>query len=131
MEGVNASTVSFDVSMTAINGAITFLKSGIYEITWNAEGQLTAPYPAIVPSWSVGLTLDNVLVQGSVFGAFLVSPDDILSATGNTVIVAVNAGQVLKLINTATNPIDLVSTAFGSSVANTACSLSISLEAAL
>jgi hypothetical protein len=131
MEGLNATTISFDTSMTPINGSIVFSKAGIYEITWNAEGQLTPPYPMPIPSWSLGLTLDNVLVPGSVFGAFLIGPDEISRATGNSVIIAVTAGQTLQLVNTSINYVNLVATALGSSVPETAASISITLQTAL
>ena len=79
----------------------------------------------------MGLTLDNILVPGSVFGAFLIGPDEISRATGNSVIIAVAAGQVLRLVNTSINFVNLVSSAFGSSVPETAASISITLQTAL
>ncbi len=85
----------------------------------------------MVPSWSFGLTLDNILIAGSVFGAFDSGPEAITQATGNSVIVAVAPGQVLRLVNTSFNSVDLVSSAFGSAVPNTAASISITLETAL
>ena len=131
MEGLNSTTISFDTSMTPITGSIVFSKAGIYEITWNVEGQLTPPYPTPTPGWSMGLTLDSVLVPGSVFGAYLTGPGEISRATGNSVIIAVAAGQTLQLVNTSINYVNLVSTAFGSSVPETAASVSITLQTAL
>lgn len=126
-EGLNAVTASFDTSTTASNGDIVINNAGIYEITWNVEGQLTPPFSLPTPSWSCGLTLDGVLVPGSVFGASQLSPADIIRATGNSVIVSISAGQVLNLVNTSTNFINLVSTAFGSSVPDTSASINIIL----
>ncbi|MES2273495.1 MAG: hypothetical protein V4487_04835 [Chlamydiota bacterium] len=125
MEGKNASTISIDVSTTATNGEIVFNKAGVYEITWNVEGQITPPFPLPVPSWSVGLTLNNLLVPGSVFGGFTFSPDEISRTTGNTVIIAIDDGDVLRLVNTSTNAIDLVAIANGSAVLDTSASVNI------
>lgn len=131
LEAINATTISFDTSTSGIDGNVVFLKSGIYQITWSVEGQLTPPFPAPVPSWSMGLTLDNVIVPGSVIGSFTNAPTDDLSQTGNTVIIAVTAGQVLNLVNTSTTSIDLHAITNGSSVINVSASVSIAMLSAL
>lgn len=131
MEGTNARSDSFDITMTPNNGEIVFNKSGIYEINWSVEGKLTPPFPIHMLSYSFGLTLDNMLIPGSVFGAFTISPNDFLTATGNSVIIAVARGQTLRLVNTSIHSVDLISIAAGSSVPNTSASVGIALKADL
>ncbi len=51
--------IDFDLSLVATTGEITFLKSGIYNISWRADGLLTPPLPFsctrvvphIIPRW--------------------------------------------------------------------------------
>lgn len=114
-ESTNIVTVtSFDVSMLATTGEITFLKGGNYLLSWTAEGQLTPPFPDPVPAWSLAFLLDGVLVPGSCFSGYTLFPAELTDNTGGTVVVNVNAGQVLKLVNSSTLPISLISTVPGS-----------------
>lgn len=105
---------SFDVSMVGITGEITFLKGGNYLLSWTAEGQLTPPFPDPVPAWSLALHLDGIPIPGSCFSGFTLFPAELTDNTGGTVVVSVNAGQVLKLLNTSILPISLISSIPGS-----------------
>ncbi len=103
-------TTYYDTSMLPTTGEVTFLKSGTYVISWTAEGQLTPPFPDPVPAWSLSLFLDNAPVPGGCFSGFTLFPAELTNNTGGTVIIYINAGQVLKLANTSTLPISLLST---------------------
>lgn len=115
LENTNVVTItSFDVSMLSTTGEITFLKGGNYLLSWTAEGLLTPPFPDPVPAWSLAFLLDGVPIPGSCFSGFTLFPAELTDNTGGTVVVSVNAGQVLKLVNSSTLPISLVSTVPGS-----------------
>jgi len=115
LEGLNIVTAtSFDASMVGTTGEITFLKSGNYLLSWTAEGLLTPPFPDPVPAWSLAFYLDGVPVPGSCFSGFTLFPAELTDNTGGTAIVTVNAGQVLKLLNTSTSTISLISSVPGS-----------------
>jgi hypothetical protein len=125
-ENVNVVTAtSFDVSMLSTTGEITFLKSGNYLLSWTAEGQLTPPFPNPVPAWSLALLLDGVLIPGSCFSGFTLYPAVLTDNTGGTVVFHVNAGQVLKLVNSSTLPISLIPSIPGSIAPETSASIVI------
>lgn len=125
-EGINIVTAtSFDVSQLSTTGEITFLKGGNYLLSWTAEGQLSPPFPEPVPAWSLALLLDGVLVPGSCFSGYTLFPAELTDNTGGTVVVFVNAGQVLKLVNSSTTPISLISTVPGSLFPETSASIVI------
>lgn len=123
-ENVNVFTAtSFDVSQAGTTGEITFLKSGNYLLSWTAEGQLTPPYPNPVPAWSLALFLDGIPIPGSCFSGYTLFPAELTDNTGGTVVFNVTAGQVLKLVNTSTLPISLISTIPGSLFPETCISI--------
>lgn len=93
------SSGDFDLTMAALSGQITFLKSAIYCINWGAEARVRPPIPSPTPSFSFGLWINNVIVPGSVLSGYTQAPnDDTLHITGE-VIVQVNAGDILTLRN--------------------------------
>jgi hypothetical protein len=125
-ENLNVVTASaFDTSQIGITGEITFLKSGNYLLSWTAEGQLTPPFPSPVPAWSLSFYLDGVPVPGSCFSGYTLFPAELTDNTGGTTVFQVNAGQVLKLLNTSTLPISLVSSTPGSLLPETCVSIII------
>lgn len=118
-------TADYDTSLTSTTGAITFLKAGIYSIGFTVEGQLTPPFPAPVPAWSFSLYLDGTPVPGGCFSSFTLFPDELTTTAAGTVIVQVNAGQVLTLQSTATLPVSIISNIPGSIIPVTSASLVI------
>ncbi|MBX9923867.1 MAG: hypothetical protein K2Y01_07125 [Rhabdochlamydiaceae bacterium] len=118
-------STSFDASQLSTTGEITFLKSGNYLLSWTAEGQLTPPFPSPVPAWSLSFLLDGVPVPGSCFSGYTLYPVELTDNTGGTVVVFVNAGQVLKLVNSSTLSISLISTVPGSLFPETSVSIVI------
>jgi len=127
MENVNISTMAIDFSMTPSTGEVTINKTGIYSIEFVFHGQLSAPFPAPVPAWSLSLFKNNVLLPGATFGNFTLSPDEVYSHTGGPTLVSITAGDVIKIVNTSTMPVDKIATALGSSVPVTSCGLTILL----
>jgi Collagen triple helix repeat (20 copies) len=125
-EHLNVFTATaFDVSMLATTGEITFLKSGNYLLSWTAEGQLTPPFPNPVPAWSLTMMLDGIPIPGSCFSGFTLFPAELTNNTGGTVVIFVNAGQKLTLINSSTLPISLIATIPGSLFPETSISIII------
>jgi len=125
-DGINVVTsTSYDTSLASTTGQITFLVSGNYILSWTAEGQLTTPFPDPVPAWSLSLFLDGAPIPGSCFSGFTLFPAELTNNTGGTVVVAINAGQVLTLLNTSTLAIALLSSIPGSTLPESSASLVI------
>lgn len=118
-------SADYDTSLMNVTGAITFLKSAIYSIGFTVEGQLTPPFPAPTPAWSFSLYLDGVPVSGACFSSFTLFPDELTTTAAGTVVVPVNAGQVLTLRSTSTLPVSILSNVPGSIIPVTSASLVI------
>jgi hypothetical protein len=115
----------YDTSLMSTTGAITFLKTGTYSIGFTVEGQLTPPFPSPVPAWSFSLYLDGIPVPGGCFSSFTLFPDELVTTAAGTVVVPVNAGQVLTLQSTSTLPVSITSSLSGSTIPVTSASLVI------
>lgn len=103
----NAVTSDFDLTSTAVNGDMQFLKHGIYHLTWQLQARIVPPVPVPVPSWSFGFWLNGVLVPGSIYSGYTQAPgDDACHSTGD-VIVEVFAGDLLRLRNTSVSDVNL------------------------
>lgn len=126
-ELVSQTTASFDLSMTAITGAVTCLKSGIYLVNWDVVGLLTPPYPSPVPAWSFGLYNNGVLAGSSTSAAFSISPDDRATHNSAAFIIQIMAGDVITLKNTSTMSISANATILGSTVPIAATRLNLVL----
>lgn len=131
LEIVEATTVSFDVSMAAINGTVTVLKSGIYLMNWGIDGILTPPFNSPVPAWSFALYKNGVLLPSTTSGSFSITPDDICTHNSAESIVTLMAGDVVQIVNTSTMPVNAVSIINGSTVPVAAARLNIVLLTAL
>lgn len=125
LENISETSAGFDLTMTPITGEVTVLKSGVYIIKWGAEGQLTPPYFEPVPAWSLGIFVNGVLEPGSGSGSFSLSPSDVLTNCTGVVILPLNAGDVITLVNTSINPFTASSTPFGVLVPLTSAHLTI------
>jgi hypothetical protein len=99
----------FDLTQAATLGIVKFLKSGVYQITWNANGQLAPPFPSPVPSWGLGVSLNNVFIPASPSAGFSQSPDDDASGLASIFQLHVNANDVMQIRNVSTFPILLKS----------------------
>lgn len=107
-QGQNAVTAGdYDLSTMAIDGAIKFLKAGIYVINWGAEAKVQPPIPQPTPSFSFGLWLNNAVVPGSVISGYTQAPNDDTLHISNEVIVNINANDVLKLRNASAFTLDM------------------------
>jgi len=115
----------YDTSLMGTTGAVTFLKTGTYSISFTVQGQLTPPFPAPVPAWSFSLYLDGVPVSGGCFSSFTLFPDELVTTAAGTVVIPVNTGQVLTLQSTSTLPVSITSSLAGSIIPVTSASLVI------
>lgn len=119
---------AFDISLASSTGEITFLRSGIYSVTWRVSGDLTPPYPDPVPVWSLALFLDGVPVNGSCFAGFSLFPELLSSNGASNIVIMVTVGQKLTLKNTSLLPISLVASTPGSSIQPISATLAIIQE---
>ncbi len=125
-EGLN-DTVGFDTSMANVTGAVTALVTGDYLISWHTSGHLSPPFPAPVPSWAYSLFVNDAFISGASGLGFTSSPNDELIATSGTVILALKAGDSIKLKNITTAPVDLVASISSLAFPGTSASLQIAL----
>jgi len=103
----------FDLTKMAVDGSVKFLKAGVYRINFGAEAKVSQPIPFPIPSFSFGLWLNNVLVPGSTISGFTqAGSDDTLQVTGE-VMIAIAAGDVLKLRNASSNSVDMTPNTVG------------------
>jgi hypothetical protein len=118
MENVNiiSSPLDFDISTAAIDGNITVLKHGVYQLSWAIDGKLTPPYPFPVPAWSFIVYRNGVGLPGTSSAAFSITPDDLVVHDSAEAILEFFAGDVLKIVNTATMSVNVVSTVVGSTI---------------
>ncbi len=125
-QGNNAIVAAdFDITQMGVDGSIKFLKAGTYVINWGAEAKVAQPIPDPVPSFSLGLWLNNVLIPGSVISGYTQAPgDDTLHVTGE-VIIDIPANAILKLRNASTNGISLTPDTVGVIFPVTIASLNI------
>jgi hypothetical protein len=109
MELISISSPAFDVSMTPITGEITVLQEGWYQVLWAVHAIVTPPVPAPVPSYSLGIALNNVLILHTAAANYAISPNNICTHTAISSIMRLQVGDVIKIVNTSLNRIDLIS----------------------
>jgi hypothetical protein len=110
MEMVVATTTAFDISMAPISGQITVLKKGVYQLLWSVDAVVTPPLPAPVPAMAFGISVNGTIVPSTTGANFAISPDDVCTHTTVSSLVVLNVGDVLQLVNTSTNSVNLIST---------------------
>ena len=109
LDKVGVMTPDFDISLAASQGIVKFLKAGVYQIGWDADGMLSAPFPSPVPSWGLGMWLNGSFIPGSAIAGFSQSPDDDATALAAIFNVNISAGDVIQIRNVSTSPIFLKS----------------------
>lgn len=108
LENLGVGTAShFDWSNAATNGEIVVLVPGVYQLQWDADGQLSPPFPSPVPSWALALYRNGVVLPGSAVAGFSQSPDDDANCLSALINVRLFAGDVLKIRNQSRLPIFL------------------------
>ena len=118
----------YDLSLAGTTGQITFLKSGIYNIIWRADGLITPPFQFPPIEWSLTLYLDGVEIPGSSFSGFSLFPEEFSTNVASSTLISVTAGQVLTLQNTTTVSVSLIASHLGSIVTSNSAALTIIRE---
>ncbi|MES2273494.1 MAG: hypothetical protein V4487_04830 [Chlamydiota bacterium] len=131
LELTGETTASFDLTDAGTTGEVTVLKSGVYTIAWSVAGIVTPPIPAPVPPLSLAVYKNGIAIPQSAAANFAISPDEEVTHTTAITLVTVVAGDVIKLVNTSTNPISLISTIGGSILPVVAAQLDFILISAL
>lgn len=131
LEGVNVVTSHIDISQAATTGAITIKQNGIYLINYGVEGHLTPPFPFQVPAFSFALTVNNVNVPGTNVANYTANETEVIRPLNGSVQVKILNNQVLRLVNTSTNAVDLMAKTFGSTAPTTSAWMTISLVKSL
>jgi hypothetical protein len=127
MEVVNITSgnTDFDVSSLSTNGEVKVLNHGVYQIDWAVDGKLTPPYPFPVPAWCFIIYRNGVGLPSTSSAAFSITPDDLVVHDAATSIVEFFAGDVIKIVNSSSMSVNVVSTAPGCLIAISSVRLSL------
>lgn len=109
LEQLVVATASFDISMAPITGEITVLKNGVYQLLWSVDAIITPPLASPVPAMSFGIAVNNTIISSTTGANFAISPDDVCTHTTVSSLVVLNVGDVVKLVNTSTNSVTVIS----------------------
>ena len=126
-EDQSVSPNNIDTSLASTTGEVIFLVSGRYRIFYTVEGNVTPPLPFPVPAFAFSLFLDDAPVNDSTFCSLSDVPG-IISYLGGVTVLDIVAGQKLKLANTSTNSVDIISTVPGTTQPVVSASLVINLQ---
>lgn len=107
LDSLNVASPDFDLTQAATLGIVKFLKAGVYQITWTANGQLAPPFPGPVPSWGLGVSLNGSFIPASPSAGFSQSPDDDATGLASVFQISIAANDVIQVRNVATFPIML------------------------
>lgn len=102
----NSGASDWDISLAPSTGEVKVMKHGIYTVQWGFDGRLAPPYPFPVPSWSLGIFRNGVLLPGSTSGGFSITPDDLIVHNSADFIIELFANDVIKMVNTSKLPLD-------------------------
>ena len=107
-EAMTANSGDFDISNASTTGEIKCLTHGYFLLNWGFDGLLAPPYPFPVPAWGLGVYLNGVLLPGTTSGSCSISPDDICTHTSAAEIIEFKVGDIIKLVNICTLPLQAV-----------------------
>lgn len=127
LESVSSNSGDFDASLASASGVVRVLVHGFYLLNWTVDGHLTAPFPTPIPGWSFGIYLNGALIPGSLSGSYSVSADQLSVNNSGSVIVELKVGDLIKLVNTSSNSVDIVSVLSGSLFPAASATLNLSL----
>lgn len=102
LERIGAFTPEVNLSFAARSGTIIFNRAGTYKIIWH--GKAFSPFN--IP-WTLGFSLDGVILLGNVYGHRGCSHTQNFEGS---VVLSINAGQILQFVNASSHPVELVST---------------------
>ncbi len=137
-ELVSATTPTFDLSLAATTGQVTVQKSGVYSINWGVHvTETTFSFPIV--SWSFTLCQNGNPILSTASGATNTFPDDTSISPGDYItqsasggsIIMLKAGDVLTLVNTSVDPVNLVANPLGTLNPIASARLNLVLVAAL
>lgn len=111
---ITSGSADFDISNAATTGEVKVMNHGVYLLSWAVDGKLTPPYPFPVPAWSFEIYRNGVGIVGTSSAAFSITPDDLVVHDSADAILELFAGDVLKIVNTSTLSVNVVSNPVGS-----------------
>ncbi len=101
LEKVGVQSGEIDLSLASAFGMIAFNRSGIYKIIWHGEARSLFNIP-----WSLGFSLDNTILLGRVYGDS--GSHSLFEKFEGSVVLSINAGQILRFINVSPYPVELI-----------------------
>ncbi len=118
LEKVSVQSREIDLSLASVFGIISFNRSGVYKIIWC--GWARSPFP-----WTLGFSLDNIIILGNVYGNS--GRHSTFEKFEGSVVLSINAGQVLRFVNASSHPIELIPGKSDSQIPLSSFTLSLSL----
>lgn len=118
----------FDITQMGTTGEIKFLKHGVYHIGFEIQARVQPPIPIPVPSWAIAIFINGLVVHGSEFSGFSQAASDDTSHLSSTIVIEVQANDVLTVKNISTNPLSMDPSTIG--IAIPSCTASISVMCA-
>lgn len=127
MLGITSGALDFDITNASTTGEVKILKHGVYSLSWAVDGKLTPPYPFPVPAWSFAIYRNGVLINSTSSGAFSITPDDLIVHDAADSIIEIFAGDVIKIVNTSTMSVNVVSNPTGSLITISSVRLNLNM----
>ena len=126
LENTIYATANIDVSQAGTNGQVTINLAGWYDIATGICGFLNS-LSSPLPVWTLSLFKNGVLIPGSTFANQTISPEQQSNEVVADVFVHCNAGDVITLASSSTNPVSLVVPTLGTNAQPNSCYMKIIL----
>jgi hypothetical protein len=126
LEKTIVATANIDVSQAATNGKVTINVAGWYDISTGICGYLNV-IQSPLPSWTLSLFQNGVLVPGSTFANQTISPEQKSNEIVADVFVHFAKGDTLQLASTSTNVVNMAAPTLGTNAAPSSAYMKIVL----
>ena len=125
-ENLIVASSNIDASLAASQGKIKINLAGWYDVAAGITGALN-PIPSPLPTFTVSMFLNGVLVPGSTFSNVPLSPAQASNEVTADTYIYCNVGDILTLANTSTNHVFLSAPSLGTNAQTNSAYLKIQL----
>lgn len=126
LENTIIATANIDVSQAGTNGKVTINKAGWYDVSTGICGYLNSLVSPL-PSWTLSLFKNGILVPGSTFANQTISPEQKSNEIVADVFVHFNAGDTVELANTSDAIVNMAAPTLGTNAAPSSAYMKIVL----
>jgi|GEM_PF-5601227 hypothetical protein len=118
LEKISVQSHEVDLSFASTFGMILFNRSGVYKIVWYGETRSSF-------NWTLGFSLDGTIILGNIYGNS--GCHSSVEEFEGSLVLSINAGQVLRFVNASSHPIQLVPNKIGSHLPQSSFTVCLSL----